>query len=364
MADGAGQTPPDEPGPAGPASPGSWGAPVPGSWSPPSAGGDGGTPGGWQAPGQPPGGWGSPGGWDPSGGQQPWPGQAPGQPPPGWGPGPWGRPPIAPKPGVIPLRPLSVGEILDGIFSTIRANPGATLGLTLGVSAVVEIVITIIMIAGEDSSTGASIVLETLIFMLTTALGIFLSGVLAVVVSEAALGSRISAGAAIRQAAPRLGGLVVLSIAVMLLSVLGLIALVVGAIVVAVFLSLASPAYVLEGQTVRGALRRSRDLVRGAWWRVFGIGLLAGLVGGILMMIVSVITTVILDSSDSLADSTLTDLTVAGHIVNAIGTLIGTTIATPIFSGTAVLLYIDQRIRKEGLDVTLAEAARQRSTGS
>ncbi|EFC78834.1 hypothetical protein FrEUN1fDRAFT_8039 [Parafrankia sp. EUN1f] len=39
--------------------------------------------------------------------------------------------------------------------------------MTLGVSAVVEIVITIIMIAGEDSSTGASIIFEALIFMLT-----------------------------------------------------------------------------------------------------------------------------------------------------------------------------------------------------
>ena len=37
---------------------------------------------------------------------------------------------MAPKPGVIPLRPLGVGEILDGAISYIRANPGVTLGLS------------------------------------------------------------------------------------------------------------------------------------------------------------------------------------------------------------------------------------------
>ena len=40
----------------------------------------------------------------------------------------------APKPGIIPLRPLSVGEILDGTFTTIRRHPKATLGLSAAVA--------------------------------------------------------------------------------------------------------------------------------------------------------------------------------------------------------------------------------------
>ena len=46
----------------------------------------------------------------------------------------------APKPGVIPLRPLGLGEILDGSFATIRRNPKATLGIAaivMTVSAVI-----------------------------------------------------------------------------------------------------------------------------------------------------------------------------------------------------------------------------------
>ena len=38
--------------------------------------------------------------------------------------------PPALKPGVIPLRPLSLSDIFNGAFAYIRTNPKATLGLT------------------------------------------------------------------------------------------------------------------------------------------------------------------------------------------------------------------------------------------
>jgi hypothetical protein len=68
-----------------------------------------------------------------------------GQPPygqPGYGQPPYGSSPYgqwvppAPKPGVIPLRPLTVGEILDGAFTTVRRNPKATIGLAAIVMSV------------------------------------------------------------------------------------------------------------------------------------------------------------------------------------------------------------------------------------
>ena len=77
-------------------------------------------------------------------------GQQPGQPPPAqqtaapgqqWG---WGTQAQAawqpPKPGVIPLRPLGVGEILDGAISTIRAKPRLMLGLSAFVAVLTQIV--------------------------------------------------------------------------------------------------------------------------------------------------------------------------------------------------------------------------------
>ena len=40
------------------------------------------------------------------------------------------QPPAPPKPGVVPLRPLGLGEILDGAVQTIRLNPKVMLGLS------------------------------------------------------------------------------------------------------------------------------------------------------------------------------------------------------------------------------------------
>src|SRR5687767_11648313 len=63
---------------------------------------------------------------------------------PGWQQQPgWGAPvATAPKPGVVPLRPLGLGEVLDGAVALVRGYPRAA----LGVSAVVALVTTLIQL--------------------------------------------------------------------------------------------------------------------------------------------------------------------------------------------------------------------------
>ncbi|GFG62508.1 hypothetical protein MMUR_66440 [Mycolicibacterium murale] len=48
----------------------------------------------------------------------------PGYPPPGYPT----LPPVALQPGVIPLRPLTLGDIFNGAVRYVRVNPKATLG--------------------------------------------------------------------------------------------------------------------------------------------------------------------------------------------------------------------------------------------
>ncbi len=271
---------------------------------------------------------------------------------------------MAPKPGVIALRPLGVGEILDGSFSAMRSNPAATLGITLAGAAVVETISVVLAIAADEASATTAILLELVSIFLSGLFAIFLSGVLSIVVSEATLGQKISAGEAVRRIAPRLPGLLGLSSLVLLLTILGLAALLVGAIYVTVVLALATPAYVLEGGTYRHAMRRSIDLVRGAWWRTFGILLLSSLVAGLLMIIFSIPALIGFGiSPKTFGDVAAGDLTTAGHVLNALGGLLATTFSAPVLTGAIVLTYVDRRIRREGLDVTLAEAARQRAVG-
>ncbi|CAJ59962.1 MULTISPECIES: hypothetical protein [Frankia] len=358
MTDGPGWAAPGTSSPPGGGSAGpSWGEPLPhDGWGHPD-----------QPAGQPP----APVGAPPPGGPPGWHGPPQSGPPGRYGPpsgppgppGPWRWGAAAPKPGIIPLRPLALGEILDGTFATIRANPGATIGVTVASAAVVETISTVVAITTENASTAVSALGILATFALDLVLGLFLSGVLSVVVSEATLGSRIGPTEAVKRVAPRLGGLFALTVVVTAAVALGLVALLVGAVVVGIYLGLATPAYILEGGGVRHALRRSVTIVRGSWWRCLGILVLSTLVAFMLSAVLTIITAVILGSSDVFGDFLGGDLTITGHIVQGIGQLLATTISTPIVSGTVVLLYIDLRIRREGLDVTLAQAARARGAG-
>src|SRR5262249_60338781 len=63
--------------------------------------------------------------------------------------------------------------------------------------------------------------------------------------------------------------------AAVVVAVFGSIAALVLTVWIWIRFSLAAPAVILEGAGPIAALRRSWQLVRGSWWRVFGISLLA-----------------------------------------------------------------------------------------
>ncbi len=74
----------------------------------------------------------------------------------GWGGG-WGGPPPAAKPGVIPLRPLGVGEILDGAVSTMRTYWRTVLGISLTVAVLTEIVVVLLQGLVLDDATSEAL---------------------------------------------------------------------------------------------------------------------------------------------------------------------------------------------------------------
>ena len=112
-------------------------------------------PSGYPAPGYPPPGYPTPGyGYPPPG--YPPPGYPPpGYPPPGYQFGHPGYPPqpMALQPGVIPLRPLTLGDIFNGAIRYIRANPKATLGLTAAVVVIAQTIVLAVQI-GPLAATG------------------------------------------------------------------------------------------------------------------------------------------------------------------------------------------------------------------
>lgn len=323
--------------------------------------------------------------------QQGWSGPPPGQ--------YWNQPPQAPKPGVIPLRPLGVGEILDGAVSTARAHWRPVLAIALGIAVVTELV-SILAIrlwftgessiaALEDNPNPTSEELRTALGELTsfasvvgvvTLLGTVLAtAMLTIVVSRAVLGRPVSveeAWADSRGRLLRLLGLVLLvSLAVVLavavpvllaaftgmdgLVVVGVIAGIALGVWIWVSLSLAAPALMLERQGVFTAMGRSWKLVQGSWWRIFGIQLLIMVMVMMVGFIVQLPSTVIIEFINPGSSSSLGTMGTdwLSLLILAAGSIIASVVTLPLSAGVTALLYMDQRIRREALDLELARAA-------
>ncbi len=125
--------------------------------------------------------------------------------------------------------------------------------------------------------------------------------------------------------------------------VVGLFALLVGAFWVLVRSLFGATIVALEGRRNVDALRRSFELTRGQGWRLTGLTLLPILVAYLAMIPIAVL--LVIGASLAGPDSTL-----AQHVV-AIGILAASLgLILPVASITTVLLYYDQRVRRESYD--------------
>lgn len=310
-------------------------------------------------------------------------------------PPPW-RPPVV-KPGIIPLRPLGLGEILDGAITYIRANPVATLALAAVVTTVEQLVrlpIALLLTGSLLTSPLTPGTTELNLSGLFGSLGVdglisfvgstILAGMLIVVLSQAVLGRRIGIGGAWAIARRRLLGLIGVSVLaalagigigvvllapaliagivggppvlVVVLAVLGGLAALAGLVYLSVTWSLAGPVYVLEGGGVIAAFGRSRRLVAPQWGRVFGILLLAGVIASVIAGILAAPFSLGAVLTAGLATDPSATPVALVVVLTAIGTILASTLTGPFTAGATGLLYLDQRMRREGLDIALQRA--------
>lgn len=388
--------------------PGPEGAPSPGPWAVPGGGGTPPPQGPAAPPGfAPPGGYGPPGpaaqpGFAPPGGPPPPPGGYPGHGAPGWG---WGPPPV-PRPGIIALRPLTLGDIFNGAFSYIRGNPRTVMGIAVLLSAVIALLPSIgsgsmlndiDRVTAQVDAGGASDAFPFSIGTLVLNAGgivvqfvgaAVLAGVLAAVVGMAVLGQRPTIREAFAWFAPRTGA--VLGVAgLLLLMGVGWFVLFFGALIGGVYVAveiepavgvpivlggmlltivlgvwvyvrtaLAMPAAVLERMGAGRALARSWRLTRRSWWRTFGILLLASLVT---QLVAGVLATPF-SLGGTLGMALIPDTTLAAVVYAAaifLGAVVGGAVTSPFLSGVTGLLYVDLRMRREALDLRLQAAAQE-----
>ena len=361
----------------------------------------------YPAPGYPPPGYGSqPGYGQPGYGSQPGYGQ------PGYGQrAGWNA---APAPGGIPLRPLSLGDILTGAVTCMRRNPAATFGLSAIVmtlygagTAVFEEVeqselSKLGALSGQQPTqaqvnhlfggfVGVLLPVTLGLALLSLLLTATLTGMLSVVVGRTVLGHKTSLREAARTG--RAGAVIAASLLLLLIAicvpvpvavvvvVLALLHLAVIAVLVGVLGGMASivlglllvirlcltlPALVLEGISPPRAIRRSFELTRGSYWRMFGILLVTELVVGVAAGLVSLPFTIgsfaASGYSSMFGAGTLTasyHVSAATVILAAIGSIIAGAITTPVTAGALGLLYADLRIRREGFGQALRDAAEE-----
>jgi hypothetical protein len=290
----------------------------------------------------------------------------------------------------VQLRPLNVGDILDQTFRILRKH----YLLLVGIIAVISVPAAVVQgfglwqyAQGIQSLSGglgdAEDVLGAALqstgpFLITTILAaiasVFQTGALASAISELYLGRVITIGQAYRGVLRRMGplllatfliglcflffgavlfGATVLSTgqpgmgAAILCLFIPLAFVIFGALFVfSIYWAFMSQAIVLEGYSAVEGLRRSWNLVRGSWWRVFGILLLVGLMVGI----ASAVPTYAVQFGALLAFPQSIEMqTILSQIVTTVVTIL----LTPISAIANTLLYYDLRVRKEGFDLEL-----------
>ncbi|MEV4057829.1 hypothetical protein AB0J55_42045 [Amycolatopsis sp. NPDC049688] len=369
-APGSGESKPAEDHAPSPATP-------PRGWQPPDTQAT--PPPGWEAPGTPAA---PPPGW-----QAPNPPNQPNPLPPYGGPQYAQQPRWNPhglgKPGVIALRPLNVGDILDGAITAIRRHPLLVLGIG-AVMAVISAAITFVVqkyVLGDLESFASTVQLgpaatdeelrnavfgtfgEAALALISTTLVSTLlltvtTGLMAAVMGRAALGRDVTFAEVWRDVQPRLLPLLGVAFVYALLTTIGVLLCIIPGVVAWVFWALAAPALVLERGTFREAFSRSVKLVSGAFWRVFGILLLAQIIQSFFESIIQLpftlgsgVFTQILNPAKVVVPST-GDLLLASA-----GQIIAGTIAIPFVTLVTVIVYLDQRMRREGMDIELARAA-------
>ncbi|TCO46941.1 hypothetical protein EV646_106180 [Kribbella antiqua] len=324
-------------------------------------------------------------------------------------------------PASEPLRPWLPADLLDNAARTISENKTIMLGLPVLASialVAVQAALTEVAVPGGLSGffgaddpfqqAGAALLLTYGVqLVLFTVVSSMLAGIIALAAVRSQLAHRVGPRELLRLVRPALPALaavgLVQSLSFIILiggwglavfgigsgadaaissDVAGAVALVMvlaGALLVLIFgirLVLAGTVVLMEGRHapdiglyiparvgIWGALKRSWQLVKGKFWRVFGILLFAGVVVNIVSYALQFGVTTLVLTVGSWADGS--DSTGATAVVIALGAAAGiatvlTLIASLAFmSAVQALIYLDLRVRREGLDLWMRPVLRQ-----
>lgn len=322
-------------------------------------------------------------------------------------------PPAAARP-VIPLRPLGLGDVLAGAFTVFRRNARVLLLWAVLLSGVLGLVSTIgsalgqrtlqsrLLGAVDGGGDTSAIIAGTVTLYAVLSIGLpfvaylargFLVAPIAVDTGQRVLGRRGTfrglwsllagrRGAVLGWILLQLAAGVVLGLAFVLVIggtvgalavgnssagwfVLAVVVMALGFVVLLAFLvtrfAFTVPTIALEGRGVFSAAGQSWRLTRGAFWRTFGILLLAqvafAMAAGIAGIPLTIGLTLFTGVFDPLGQTASTGPSVGGVVALVVGSLLTIAVqcVTDVLGASiTTFLAIDRRIRTEALDQRIA----------
>ena len=316
------------------------------------------------------------------------------------------------KPGIIPLRPLTIGDLFSGAFEAIRSNPKVLFGFTIIIMLFVSLIASVSILfsgLGYESVTSAANdpqalqqsttelanalllqIISTMVQWLSTFTGTsILTGLLAATVSQMTVGRNLTLSEAWAMTRKRLGSLIGSFALTALITatpiVLWIVAVFVSLAVVAdghrdlwwlaglaffaiipisilmyffqIKLLFAPMCAVLEEIGPVASLKRSWSLVKGEFWPTLGrfllMNLLIGFIGGFLGFVIGLIgglVTVVVTSNPA---------SPIGLAISMFFVMLGSGLLLPFSAAFETLIYTDLRIRKENFAAVLAQAGAQ-----
>jgi MFS family permease len=346
-----------------------------------------------------------------------------GTPPPPYGQQPGWTPP--PKPGLVPLRPLNFGTLIGAPFQVLRRNPKVTVGAALLIQGIPQAIVSLLIIGGlsllfsrvdnassadqgalQAGAVGWAIVLGLVSIIVSAVSTSLLQGIVVNEVARETLGEKLTLGSLWRLTRPRIGALIgwTVLVSVALAVVAGVLAgiavlifaggramigagiaysviAVLGAIVVFVWLNtklaLVPSAIVLERLSIGSSMARSWRLTQGFFWKTLGVILLIGLIvyfvtqiittpialiGGFVTVLVNPTGLGASSSDPSVAQVFLSQLGL--NAISAVVTAVIGAVMAVVQSSAIALIYLDLRMRKEGLDLHLVRFVEARQAGA
>lgn len=214
---------------------------------------------------------------------------------------------------------LDVGATLSEVFSIYRDNAGVLLPVAFWLFLVVAIL---------NGVAGSSLILLLVASVVGIAAGTLYQGTVVNLVRDVQDGRRdFSAGELLNSATPFILPLIGAGILAGLAIGIGLILLIVPGLILLTIWAVIAPAIVVEKSPVMSSFGRSRELVRGNGWPVFGaivVAYLIVIIGGLIFTAIAA----------SIAD---------GPLLRIVFSALASTITAPVSALVAAVLYFRLR---------------------